>query len=303
MKLSEILEKKTVGIVDLKTTLGDKYSNLDVELDAETSELFSKNFISFAEAENNAEIISKNKAQWHQTATKSLFDSIDTTLGDLTGFLDSVPEKTPAKVKATVDRYKQIVGDKEAELSGLKAKIVELEGKVNNNASPEMKAILEDKNYQIENLKKTTIALSEYDTIKAERENLSKKIKSIDEASLKDAIVTQALSTNMLAEYWKDNKMRNTMVVEAVKEYLKEETFGFGKTFAKIVFDENRQIKIVQKDNPDMPVIVDNKNIDLQEIVRNALIKNDMIQKSDAQETKKTFTSSNSSNKHNSVII
>ena len=282
MKLSEILEKKTSGIIDLKGLLGDKYSSLELDLNDEDGDKLNKNFLSLIEAENNAEIIGKNKHNWHQTASKSLYDSVDTTLTDHLGLLETVPEKTPAKVKATLDKYKELIGTKDQELTGLRAKITELEAKVQNNATPEIKALLDDKNLQLENLKKSTVALTEFETIKNEKASLEKKIKAIDNASLESKIIAEALSSNMLAEFWKENKLRNKMILGVVSDYIKEEKFGLGGVSAKLVFDDDRNVKVVQKDDDSLPVILDNKSLEIGEIVKLALIKNEMIQKSDA---------------------
>lgn len=293
MKLSEILEKKTSGIIDLKSLLGDKYNNLDIDLGEENGELLNKNFISLLEAENNAEIISKNKHNWHQVASKSLYDSVDNTLVDHLGLLETVPDKTPQKVKATLDKYKELLGGKDTEMQSLRDKIADLEGKVQNNATPEMKAMLDDKNIQLDNLKKSTIALEEFEKIKAEKTTLEKKIKAIDNASLESKIIAEALSSNMLADFWKENKLRNKMILGVVGDYIKEEKFGLGGIQAKLSFDDDRNVKIVQKDNEDLPVIVDNKTLELGEIVKLALIKNEMIQKSDTPFVQQQATQNN----------
>jgi len=278
MNIKAILESKldSEKLVKLGESNLAKLSEITIEDDV--ADDLKSALLSLTEAENSPTIVGKNKDKWHKEAKKAFMDSIDSTLADHLELLgDTIPTETKDKSKGIVTAYK-------AKVEALKEEVETLKSKVKEGVSDaDSKALIQAKELELSELKKTHVPLESVKAYKEENEDIKKELESFKKASIREKITNSAIKSGILIDLNPD--LLDDVVYGAAKKYVETELFGTEKVKAKLVLDKNtKQLVIRNASDESMSVVSDGNVLTIDSLVKSALIKYGLNKKSDNPE-------------------
>ena len=233
---------------------------------------------SLTEAENSPTIVGKNKDKWHKEALKGFMDSIDSTTAEHLSVLEEeVPTDTKSKNKAILTAYK-------TKLESLKGEVETLKSKVKDGVSDaDSKALIQAKEAELSELKKTHVPLESVKAYKEENEEIKKELESFKRASIKEKITNAAIKSGILIDL--NPELLDDVVYGAAKKYVETELFGTEKVKAKLILDKiTKQLVIRNATDESMSVVSDGSVLTIDSLVKSALIKYGLNKKSDNPE-------------------
>lgn len=275
MNIKAILESKldSEKLVKLGEANLAKLSEITIEDDV--ADDLKSALLSLTEAENSPSIVSKNKDKWHKEAKKAFMDSIDSTLADHLELLgDTVPTETKDKSKGIVTAYKAKVESLNQELESLKLKVKD------GVSDADSKALIQAKELEILELKKTHVPSDTIKAIKDENEVIKKELESFKRASIKEKITNSAIKSGILIDL--NPEIVDEVVNSSVKKYLERVTFGNDASKAKILIDKvTKQVVVRNAADETMSIVSNGKILTIDDITKDALIEFDLNKKSD----------------------
>jgi hypothetical protein len=279
MNIRAILESKLDSETLVKLGEGNLTKLSEVEIEDEIAEGVKSSLLSLTEAENSPLIVGKNKDKWHKEAKKAFMDSIDSTLADHLDLLgDTVPTETKDKSKGIVTAYK-------AKVESLKEEVETLKSKVKEGVSDaDSKALIQAKELEISELRKTHIPSESVKAYKEEIEDTKRELESFKRASIREKITNSAIKTGILIDL--NPELLDDVVYGAAKKYIETEEFGAEKVKAKLVLDKNtKQLVIRNAADESMSIAIDGSTVlTIDALVKSALIKYGLNKKSDNKE-------------------
>lgn len=238
----------------------------EVALDEETVELVKSSLLSTVEAENSTAIYEKNKDKWHKEINKGILDSFDAQLKEHESLVEGKTfENTKVKNKEILSTYKATVDSLKREVESLTQKIKEGVG------DAEAKALIKEKELEIESLKKTYVPADSVSELKNENIDLKRELESFKKNSIKSSITGSAVKSGILTPM--NQELMEDVVYSAVKKLVQSETFGIDKSKAKIVLDKHLGVVVRNEKDESMAVTEDGQVLTLDKLVQKALIK------------------------------
>lgn len=238
----------------------------EVALDEETVELVKSSLLSTVEAENSTTIYEKNKDKWHKEINKGILDSFDAQLKEHESLVEGKTfENTKAKNKEILTTYKATVDSLKREVETLTQKIKE------GVSDAEAKALIKEKELEIESLKKTYVPADSVSELKNENIDLKRELESFKKNSIKSSITGSAIKSGILTPM--NQEIMEEVVYSAVKKLVQSETFGIEKAKAKIVLDKQLGVVVRNERDESMAVTEDGQAVTLDKLVQKALIK------------------------------
>lgn len=275
MNIKAILESKLDSETLVKIGEGNLAKLAELEIEDDIAEGVKSALLSLTEAENSPTIVGKNKDKWHKEALKGFMDSIDSTFEDHLDILGDVkPKDTKEKSKTIVTAYK-------AKVDSLKEEVEILKAKVKDGVSDaDSKALIQAKELEISELKKTHIPAESVKVYKDENDDIKKELESFKKASIKEKITNSAIKSGILIDL--NPELLDDVVYGAAKKYVETELFGTEKVKAKLVLDKNtKQLVIRNASDETMSVVSDGTVLTIDSLVKSALIKYGLNKKSD----------------------
>lgn len=275
MNIKAILESKLDSETLVKIGEGNLAKLAELEIEDDIAEGVKSALLSLTEAENSPTIVGKNKDKWHKEALKGFMDSIDSTFEDHLYILGDVkPKDTKEKSKTIVTAYK-------AKVDSLKEEVEILKAKVKDGVSDaDSKALIQAKELEISELKKTHIPAESVKVYKDENDDIKKELESFKKASIKEKITNSAIKSGILIDL--NPELLDDVVYGAAKKYVETELFGTEKVKAKLVLDKNtKQLVIRNASDETMSVVSDGTVLTIDSLVKSALIKYGLNKKSD----------------------
>lgn len=281
----------------LESKLGSEITIIGEETLAKLSELalsdeavdkLSKSLISLQEAENSPSIVEKNKDRWHKETLKGFLDSLDSLTKDHEVVLgENKPTDTKQKTKEILAAYKK---EKEA----LAQEIAELKKQGKESLDAETKALIKEKELELEILKKTHVPADSVETYKTENDSLKRQLEAFKKASLREKVTSAAIKSGILMDI--NPELAEEIVWSAVKKYTDSETFGLDNSKARIMIDENtKQVVVRNAADPTMGVYHDGSSLTLDSLVKSAIMKFGLNKKSEQTQVEQKIVLNNQS--------
>ena len=246
----------------------------EVALDEETIELVKANLLSTVEAENSTVIYEKNKDKWHKEINKGILDSFDAQLKDHESLVEGKTfENTKAKNKEILSTYKATVDSLKREVEALTQKIKE------GVSDADAKALLKEKELEIESIKKTHVSSDSVSELKNENTDLKRELESFKKNSIKSSITGAAVKSGILTPM--NQELMEDVVYSAVKKLTQSETFGVDKAKAKIIYDKHLGVIVRNEKDETMSVTDEGQVLTLEKLVQKALFKYGLNKKAD----------------------
>lgn len=238
----------------------------EVALDEETVEVLKTSLLSQVEAENSTSIYEKNKDKWHKEINKGILDSFDAQLKEHESLVEGKTfENTKAKNKEILSAYKATVDSLKREVETLTQKIKDGVG------DAEAKALLREKELEIDSLKKTYVPAGSVSELKNENIDLKRELETFKKNSIKSSITGAAVKSGLLTPM--NQELMEDVVYSAVKKLIQTETFGVEKVKAKIILDKQLGVIVRNEKDETMAVVENNKGLTLDDLVQKALMK------------------------------
>jgi uncharacterized protein YaiE (UPF0345 family) len=276
MKFTQLLEGKIKANGFDTSKLGEdtlaKLNEVEIDdtLGAEILTAINGNLISRLEAENQPDLFEKYKDKWHKEARKAVLDSLDASMAESINALNDEEVQEYNLADGSVKKNKYLLGK-------LKEKIAKAN---ESGASDADKKALEQHLAEFKDkVSKDYVPKTETEVYTNEIKELKKSLKKLEETTINDHIGSVAVRSGILNDTFKDSELLEGTVLIAVNKYLETEAFG-ESTKGKIVL-ENGRVYVRNDKDASMSIVVEEKILTVDELVKKALIKYNLHKKSD----------------------
>jgi hypothetical protein len=275
MKFTQLLEGKIKANGFDTSKLGEetlaKLNEVEIDdtLGAEILTAINSNLISRLEAENQPDLFDKHKDKWHKEARKAVLDSLDASMAESINALNDEEVQEYNLADGSVKKNKYLLGK-------LKEKIAK--AKESGASDADKKALEQHLAEFKEKVSKEYVPKTETEVYTNEIKDLKKSLKKLEETTINDHIGSLAVRSGILNDTLKDSELLEGTVLIAVSKYLESEAFGESK--GKIVL-ENGRVYVRNDKDATMSIVVEEKILTVDELVKKALIKYNLHKKSD----------------------
>ena len=270
----KILELGSLKGIEFKTKqeLSEEQIALlnEIEVNDDTVNAF-KGLLTKIEAESDATLFTSVKDEAHRAAKKGIYDSIDANIKEYLDTLSS-DEKSQLEKLDSKDKLKSVLkiyksklanADTDAEKAALKQEYDNFKASV-------------DTDY----VKKEVVGETQN-----ELNSLRLQLEGIKSSRKSEILTSSAIQSGIVDEKFISSPILPSMVLSAVENYLKKPfKSGGSEVYGQVVMNDNMELSIQQKvEDKFIPISVDSKIVNIQDVVASALREFNLAKEEDKQ--------------------
>ena len=270
----KILELGSLKGIEFKTKqeLSEEQVALlnEIEVNEDTVNAF-KGLLTKTEAESDATLFTSVKDAAHREVKKSIYDSIDANIkeyldtlsSDEKSQLDKLDSKDKLKSVLKIYKAKLANADTDAEKAALKQEYDNFKASV-------------DTDY----VKKEVVGETQN-----ELNSLRLQLEGIKSSRKSEILTSSAIQSGIVDEKFISSPILPSMVLSAVENYLKKPfKSGGSEVYGQVVMNDNMELSIQQKvEDKFIPISVDSKIVNIQDVVASALREFNLAKEEDKQ--------------------